>query len=89
MLRLNPNIDHAMAEFFQRLRLLPPREQYAILEAIKCGCTRDLIAEIFDTLLAIDPVLAGLWSLWRETLGVEAWAAVLRLTFIKGQLQRI
>jgi hypothetical protein len=86
MLRLTPTIDRAQCEFFSRLRSLPSREQRAIVEAIKCGCTRDLIAEIFDTLLAIDPVLAGLWSVWREALAVDAWAAVLKLAFIKDQL---
>jgi hypothetical protein len=45
-----------------------------------------LIVEIPDVLLAIDPVICGLWSLWREVLGAEAWKAVLRLTFIKEQL---
>jgi hypothetical protein len=86
MLRLTPTIDRAQCEFFTRLRTLPPREQHAIVDAVKCGCTRDLIVEIPDVLLAIDPVICGLWSLWREALDTEAWKAVLRLTFIKEQL---
>jgi hypothetical protein len=85
MLRLNPNIDHAMAEWFCRLRPLPPREQQAICEAIKCGIRHDTVAEIPDALLTVDPVLAALWGEWQETLGGEAWAAVLTTVFMKSE----
>lgn len=86
MLRLNPSIDRAQAEFFNRLHTLPPKEQEAVHAAIVCGARRDLVEEIPDTLLQIDPVLCGLWSVWQETLSTEAWRAVARLVFTKGEL---
>jgi hypothetical protein len=85
MLRLNSNIDRTMAEWLARLQTLPPCEQQAIREAIKCGVRHDTVAEIPDALLTIDPVLAALWGQWRETLGVEAWAAVLKTVFMKSE----
>ncbi|HLM81159.1 MAG TPA: hypothetical protein VK302_11055 [Terriglobales bacterium] len=86
MLRLTPNIDHAQAEFFSRLRTLPTKEQEVIHAAILCGAQRDLIEEIPDVLMTIDPVLCGLWAQWQETLSTEAWRAVVRLAFIKREL---
>jgi len=87
VLRLNPEIDHTMSEFFIRLETLPAHERFAIVEAIKCGVRHDTLAEIPDVLLSIDPVLAALWGQWRETLGIEAWAAVLKTVFMKSEVQ--
>ena len=87
MLRLNSNIDHTMAEWFARLQTLPSCDQQAIREAIKCGVRHDTVAEIPDTLLTVDPVLAALWGQWQETLSVEAWAAVLKTVFMKSEVQ--
>ncbi len=86
MLRLNPSIDEAQADFFQRLRTLTPREREAVCAAIKRGVERDLIGDVCDALFAFDPILAALFDRWQETLGTEAWRAVLRLVFIKDQL---
>ena len=87
MLRLNSNIDRTMAEWFARLQTLPPCEQQAICEAIKCGVRHDTVAEIPDALLTVDPVLAALWGQWQEMLSGEAWAAVLRTVFMKSEVQ--
>lgn len=81
MLRLTPNIDHAMSEFFTRLQTLPADERFAIVEAIKCGIRHETIAEIPDVLLSVDPALAALWGQWYEQLSVEAWRAVLMTVF--------
>jgi hypothetical protein len=87
MLRLTPNIDHTMSDFFIRLQTLPADERFAIVEAIKCGIRHDTVAEIFSALLSVDPVLAGLWGRWYETLTTEAWQAVLRTVFLKTEVQ--
>lgn len=86
MLRLTPTIDHAQAEFFSRLRTLPTKEQEVIHAAILCGAQRDLIEEIPDVLMTLDPVLCGLWAEWQHTVAEGSWRAVTRLVFIKGQL---
>lgn len=86
MLRLNPSIDRAQAEFFQRLRTLAPREQEHVAAAIKSGVTRNAMGDVCDAMFAFDPVLAALFGRWQETLGTEAWRAVLRLVFIREQL---
>ncbi|MGD0791812.1 MAG: hypothetical protein ABR920_08585 [Terriglobales bacterium] len=75
-----------MAEWFARLQTLPPGEQQAIREAIKCGVRHDTVAEIPDALLSADPILAALWGQWQETLSVEAWAAVLKTVFMKSEV---
>ena len=82
-MRLNEAIDRTVHEFFTRLDTLPACERSAVVEMIKCGIRYDTVAEIPDALLSVDPVLAALWGQWRETLGVEAWAAVLK-TIFKG-----
>ena len=88
MLRLNTKIDHAMAEWFARLRTLPTCEQRAIQEAVRCGIRTDRVDEIAPVLMAIDPVLCGLWTVWQEQLNAEAWRAVVRLVFAKAELER-
>ncbi len=84
MLRLNDTIDHAMDDWFARLRTLPAIEQHAIVEAVKIGIRCDTVDEIGPALLTLDPVLAGLWGAWREILDAEAWTATLRTVFTKG-----
>jgi hypothetical protein len=81
MLRLNSNIDRTMAEWFARLRTLPPREQHAVTEAIRWGIAHDQIPDIPEALLEANPVLFGLWSQWREALETEAWRAVIVTVF--------
>ncbi|MGA8150892.1 MAG: hypothetical protein WB952_08080 [Terriglobales bacterium] len=79
---ISPAIDAAQAEWFARLRTLPPEDAQAVLEAVQCGARHGTHAEIPDALLSVDPILAGLWGAWRDTLEAEAWAAVVRLVFI-------
>ena len=84
LLRLNEAIDHAAHEFFTRLGTLPACDRCTVMEGIKCSIRHDTVAEIPDALRSVDPALAALWGQWRETLGVEVWAAVLK-TIFKGE----
>jgi hypothetical protein len=86
VLQLNPEIDHTMNEFFKRLDTHPAQDRSAIMAAIKCGVRHRAVAEITDALLSVDPVLAALWGQWRETLGIQAWGAVLKTVFLRHEV---